>query len=279
MDSLKEIWESLSERFKNPLFYSFVISWAVLNYKVLVVLFDNAKYTDKFDYIEKTLYSVDKEPWFPLVIYPLIFAAIYVFFLPCLSLLSTWTNAIYDRLNSDIRARELKKALLTKDQRDLLEEKVAVLVNDLRDETHRAKDAQDFCIRQMGLRLNEIFKVLLPYRFLQLRDEALQWSDDYVKKPPGPHRTISGTVEQKDFVAEYGIPKLWVKVFEVINGPLGVDKVSRELNLSVQDALEILIALSALNMLQPVWLNDDLKFTEIESSWIPLLSGREPGAE
>lgn len=40
----------LSDRLTNPFIFSFVISWLLLNYKVVVVILSTGPYIDKFKY-------------------------------------------------------------------------------------------------------------------------------------------------------------------------------------------------------------------------------------
>ena len=142
MESLKEIWASLRERYNHPLLYSFAISWLVLNYKAIVVLISNENFVDKFEYIEKNLYPITASPLNSLLYFPLLSSLIYVFILPGISFATTWAEAMYERGHSAIRASVQRKNRLTKEQRDVLEVKVADLVSTITIEAEIAKKSK-----------------------------------------------------------------------------------------------------------------------------------------
>ena len=274
MESLKEIWGSLSERFKNPLLYSFAISWAIINYKVIVVLMSSDKYVDKFEYIENILYPINELYLEKLLYFPLLSSILYVFVLPAISLASTWAHAAYERLHSEIRANILRKAILTKEQRDMLEIKVAELSNALRREAESAKSSKIEAEESMSIYTRKIFLTFQPAIFFKLKHDASNWAADSVKPPQD--RSIKGTAEQVEFVNKYGIPRQWVKVFEIAgsSGSVSVTEIASKLDLDDIDALNILFGLSALNMLKPSWSVNDIYFSLVDSSWVAFLNGR-----
>lgn len=276
MESLEEIRDSLRERFKNPIFYSFAISWLVINYKIIVVLLSDEKFGIKFEYIEKYLRPNDESSYDlnKLLYFPFISAAIYVFLLPLLSLLSTWAHGTYEHWHSNIRAYVLRKSRLTKEQRDALEIEVANLINKLRMEAAHTKKSQADAEALLRSFTEEIFSISKEAVFFKLQHEAINWASDSVK--PLHDRTIKGSTEQVEFVKNFGIPKHWAKVFEIIDSSRSAStkKIATELELDNTETLNILIRLSALNMLKPNWLEHELHFELIESSWVAFLHGR-----
>lgn len=73
-------WYSLAiERLKSPFFFAFFVSWPLINYKFLVVLFSANGVDWTFDYIENHLYSSDAERALLLYVYPAIVAMYYNF--------------------------------------------------------------------------------------------------------------------------------------------------------------------------------------------------------
>lgn len=60
MESLREILDSigahLRTRFANPLYGAYLFSWAVINFRLLLVLLGNGTWREKIDYIDTVLY-------------------------------------------------------------------------------------------------------------------------------------------------------------------------------------------------------------------------------
>lgn len=83
MDDLKKsIINTINERMTSPLFGSFIISWALWNYKTIFIILSTKTVEDKFSYIENILYS---HWWsFPLIglILPLITSLLFIFIFP-----------------------------------------------------------------------------------------------------------------------------------------------------------------------------------------------------
>jgi len=94
MDKVSEFFKELKNRFSNPLFFSFVIGWLVVNWKIVVGLlfYSNAQlqkdgYSSYFDLIFKTS-NFEKTFFFPLLI-----AIGYTFFFPIIRNLIAMFNA------------------------------------------------------------------------------------------------------------------------------------------------------------------------------------------
>lgn len=274
MNTIKEIWTSLSERFQNPLLYSFALSWIVINYKIPIVLLSSATHTEKIGFIEAYVHPQNGDNLASLAYTPSISAIAYVFLLPLVSLLSTYTTSVYERWHQNIRTGQSRKAILTKEQREKLEHEVADLNNRLRRQTHEAEAKLQEATVEMQRYTSQLNGLVSPIWFIHLKTIASSWLGDSIKPPPG--REIKGAQEQQDFVKASGIPKSWAKVFEIIRRPEGVrpSEVAGPLNLSDIEALEVLISLCALNMLVPTWHNGALHFNVAESSWVALLNGR-----
>lgn len=81
-DLYKDIKIQLYERATSPLLGSFVISWCLWNYKLLLVIFSSAKALDKIKHINEQLYP---ETWDALsfgIFYPLITTLAFIFLYP-----------------------------------------------------------------------------------------------------------------------------------------------------------------------------------------------------
>lgn len=273
MDSLKEIWESLSERFKNPLLYAFATSWSIINYKIILTIIGDGEYKEKIAYIDSYIHPQNSSNSANLLIIPAACAIAYVFILPIISLATTFTTARYERWHSTIKINESKKGILTKEQRAKLEDEIEELHKKLREELHEKEEKLKEINNKMSIYVKEISRITGPAIFENLKIAATKWTDAI---KPEHSRTIQGTEDQKNLVQKYGIPKEWAKVFEILRKPEGVypDEIKRALSIKNEEALEILINLAALNMLDAHWNNGELYFKLIESSWVALLNGR-----
>ncbi len=83
MDRLKEILNNIKDRLTNPLIFSFICSWVVINWKIIVALFwydtdqvEKAGFKTIFDFVS---YSINKQNSF---IYPLLIALGYTILMP-----------------------------------------------------------------------------------------------------------------------------------------------------------------------------------------------------
>jgi hypothetical protein len=86
LKELKEIWNSILERFTNPLIFSFVVSWLVFNWKVPAALFYDdsshiikAGYQSVFGYIDVYLTQYNEVFW------PVCVSLTYTFLMPFVS--------------------------------------------------------------------------------------------------------------------------------------------------------------------------------------------------
>jgi hypothetical protein len=273
MDTLKEIWISLAERFKNPLLYSFIISWVFINYKLPIVVFSDASYVEKISFIDDYFRSLQGATIWDFLCLPFLYSIFYVFLMPAISLLSTYATAVYERLHADVKATQSRKAILTKEQRERLESEVAELNNKLRRQVEKAETNEAEAEARMGLYVKQLGALINPVWFDYLNKTASGWVD--VTYPP-ENRLIKGSKEQNEFVKKHGIPSDWAKIFEIIRRPegVGVNEVAAALDIGTDKALSMLLSLSALNMLEPSWGNGSVFFKLIEGSWVALLNGR-----
>ncbi|HMG66143.1 MAG TPA: hypothetical protein VK588_00600 [Chitinophagaceae bacterium] len=83
MEKLKELWSNIRDRLTNPLVFSFLCSWIVFNWKIVIALLwydtsqiQKAGFTTIFDFVSKTINDQDSF-W-----HPLFFAVGYTVFMP-----------------------------------------------------------------------------------------------------------------------------------------------------------------------------------------------------
>lgn len=110
----------LYERIANPLTSTFVISWLLWNYKVVMVLFSSDSLIHKFAFIHNSIFITFGDALLYGFIYPAISTYIYLFLLPSLSLI------VYKKWKKDQEAlvsskNEIEKnRLLTQEESDNL---------------------------------------------------------------------------------------------------------------------------------------------------------------
>ena len=275
MQSIKDIWESLVDRVRNPLLTGFVISWCVVNYKLVVVLLANEHYEKKFAFIENVLYAELNESLIRLALLPTLFAAIYVFVLPGVGLLATWAGSTYERLHANVRVRALKEVTITAVQRDEIKREAALIVEKAHKEAQDAIAARIDTSRTTRENVVKLFSALMPTLFESLQIEP-NWKGPVVKPEHG--RTVAGTPEQNAFLAKHGIPTKWAELFMAMRTDesprINAKEASRRLNIGEEEALRILAGLCALAMLDIDWVDNAPFFTMRESSWVALLNGR-----
>ncbi len=80
-DILNSIRAVLYERASNPLYGSFVASWLVWNYKLVLTLFSSLPLQTKFSTIDH-LYASQCEGWLYLLVFPVGTSLLYIFALP-----------------------------------------------------------------------------------------------------------------------------------------------------------------------------------------------------
>lgn len=107
MEKVNDIFNNLKDRFSNPLIFSFVCSWLVINWRITIALlwydakqFENGGKTTVFDFISSKINS-DDSLW-----HPLFFALCYTFLIPIIKNLIkafySWSNKWGDNWNLKI---------------------------------------------------------------------------------------------------------------------------------------------------------------------------------
>lgn len=275
MQTVREIWESLVDRVRNPILTGFALSWVVLNYKLVLVLLADEHYTKKFEYIERVLYADFTESSWQLVIAPALFSAVYVFVLPGVALLSTWAGSTYERLHSNVRTSALRELTITSKQRDEIRREAAYMVEKAHKEAQDAIAARIDTSRSTRENVVKLFSALMPTLFDSLQI-APNWKGP-IKKPEHG-RSVAGTPEQNEFLKIHGIPEKWAELFSVMRSDdstrINAKEAAKRLNVTEDEALGILAGLCALAMLDIDWVDNAPYFSMRESSWVALLNGR-----
>lgn len=86
MESIANVWDSvksyIKERLTNPLYGAFLISWAIVNFRLLLVVTGVGSWQDKITYIDSRLYVHWSDWCLYGYVYPLIAAILYLFLAP-----------------------------------------------------------------------------------------------------------------------------------------------------------------------------------------------------
>jgi len=97
MDKLSEFFKELKDRFSNPLFFSFIVGWLAINWKIVIGLFfysqtelDKDGFSSYFDLVLKT------SNWKNTFAFPFLIALIYTFIFPIvrnwISMFNAWNQ-------------------------------------------------------------------------------------------------------------------------------------------------------------------------------------------
>jgi len=119
-DTIKELWDAfkgqLSDRLANPYTGALIISWGIINFRLLVVLVWIEPYQQKFTYIDSVLYPTLWHWALRAIAAPAFAAYAYLLLYPKAT---TWAATRYRRMqsqaNNEMRAAQ-GEALMTHDE-------------------------------------------------------------------------------------------------------------------------------------------------------------------
>lgn len=113
-DLRKSVNYIIYERTTSPFWGSFIFSWLICNWKIILAVFvvSESKFsTNKIDYISQNFIG-----WLPNAIYPLISTLILIMLFPYLSNHAYWITLIYSKWRSDKKNEVEMQQLLTVEQ-------------------------------------------------------------------------------------------------------------------------------------------------------------------
>ncbi|MFQ3230867.1 hypothetical protein [Reinekea sp.] len=113
---LTSVRAQLYERAVSPLMGSFVISWLLWNYKIILVLFSDLDLHETIKYIEITLYPTWNDFLPTGVLFPLISALAYIFIYPYPARWVFRFTQTQQTINSNLKKEIEGKTLLTEDE-------------------------------------------------------------------------------------------------------------------------------------------------------------------
>ena len=127
-DILESLKDSSRERIKSPLLGSIVVSWMVLNWEIIFVLFKSNQE------IEAIIQSFKTYPKLRLYVYPVILGAV-------ISVATPWVNHIVGWLRN--KGILLAKKRKLESEAEILEYKSSIISAEVRNELLRAKIVSD----------------------------------------------------------------------------------------------------------------------------------------
>lgn len=96
----KDLRLQLQERASSPLIGSFVLSWLVWNYRLIMVLLSDQPVAGRFQYIDTALYGHGWSAAFQLFLGPLLCALTYIFLYP---VITKWINGYWFRKQNELK--------------------------------------------------------------------------------------------------------------------------------------------------------------------------------
>jgi hypothetical protein len=139
MEKLSEIWQHIRDRLSNPFIFSFLVSWLVFNWKVIIGLFwydahliEQEGYTSYFDFIDKNVYRSNS------LENPLVFALGYTVGLPILKqaidLFQTFVDVTGTQIKMKLTGEALVPGSVVVRQQEEFRKKTAELVSAINDQ-------------------------------------------------------------------------------------------------------------------------------------------------
>lgn len=245
MEKIQDFFKHIGERLRNPFLFSYLISWLIVNYKVVVGLFFY-KLNDYESYIN----LIEKETsWKTNFLYPVIGAFIYTILIPLLKreiiLFHTWINQGQEKRTLNI----LKEGYISTDKylrlRDSYKQSQAKLVEVIDDESKFLKQRNDLNEQVTNLRteliqsndkLNTLEKEIAPLKILKTSTDLSflsgRWTGAYNRIDVGSLTTIDFNLEQKT------IKITGIKGNKNINAELFIDTIMKSNKIIYLDFLQ-----------------------------------------
>jgi len=203
IDELKKsVSANLYERLTSPLIGSYVVSWCLWNYKVLLIILSSLDYDKKIEKLDAhfsgwiwfSKYNIPLPDWICLstFIIPLLGAVFYIFLYPFIAkyVFKIWQKYIADK--EKIRQNVKKDIPITKEQADKLRQDIGKqsveFENRLNDKNERIKTLEERDNRNVT-RIDEKDKEIK-----ELKDQLQKLSIE-----------LSGFLDRKKMIEEYGI--------------------------------------------------------------------------
>lgn len=278
MDITKEVGElldSVRERFKNPLVYSFVFSWLAWNYKAVVVVLSDGGFAEKIAYLDLFVYPDGKVPSSQVFYYPLLCALFYSLALPFFSVLVTGVSTTVSLLNTRVRVTVGKAIGYSGEQVEKIRSDYEARLLALDNQVTSLKNELSNANGRMAYSIERLFRYVSPPYFEYLRAR----SGDLVGRgyvPLNQEDATFGTEEQNEFFRSGCVPGVWVVALKVAQHPreISVEDLMERASLSEHDAMGALLGLTSLSLLRPEWRDGRLIFQIVECRATQRMAGR-----
>jgi hypothetical protein len=211
LDFMKQLRVLLYERISSPLLSTFVVSWLVWNYQIVLAIFAGTDLEKKI-YILNALLNFESSPW-RLLIGPALTTLVFIFLYPYPARGVYWFWHIQQNRLRELRQKIEKQALLSEDDRQRIY--AAMYESDTRHQSEMAKrDAEiqrlkdlyetpknpsQELVTQMANAQEQAERLRLTKRLPEREDKFL-W---IVGKADSAGRTVS----EDDVISEMGIDK------------------------------------------------------------------------
>lgn len=176
LEELKNKMElAVSERLNNPIIYSFIISWSIINYEFIMVLLSNNSVTVTINLIDTLIWPTSFDLVLKCFISPLIAVAVYVYLLP---IPTKWVYS--HRLRTANNLRKIKthiegEQVLTLSESKVLKERLL--------EIEVSKDREIEELREQLNRYKELYKTSLTVPDAKALEPSPEYADFSKVKP------------------------------------------------------------------------------------------------
>lgn len=176
LEELKNKMElAVSERLNNPIIYSFIISWSIINYEFIMVLLSNNSVTVTINLIDTLIWPTSFDLVLKCFISPLIAVAVYVYLLP---IPTKWVYS--HRLRTANNLRKIKthiegEQVLTLSESKVLKERLL--------EIEVSKDREIEELREQLNRYKELYKTSLTVPDAKALELSPEYADFSKVKP------------------------------------------------------------------------------------------------
>lgn len=149
---LKSIRSQLYERAVSPLIGSIVISWALWNYKFILLIVSGVSITEKYRIIDQVLFSTWQQTYLVGLLYPLITSLLYIYAYPYPAKYVFQFSRTRQKEIANIKRQIEDEALLTVKESRAIRREIYTLEEELQKDLER-KDSE---IERLKLDIEEI---------------------------------------------------------------------------------------------------------------------------
>ena len=120
---INAFWDELKRRMENPFWGSFIISWLLINWKVvyITISLESTSIDDKINYIEKLYQSWIWGNLISLIIYPLLASFIAVALIPFINHFYLWLRKFHRDRDATLEIQEIQKEQALIKERQILQ--------------------------------------------------------------------------------------------------------------------------------------------------------------